>query len=65
MMEACRDACGFGMSEKPCPFEENGDLGCCAECSTMSTLRWVLGEKSKPSRNGQDLFIEVIDSMRE
>lgn len=57
----CRNASGFGMSEKNCPAEKGRRKGCCAECSMPATLLWVLEDDTKASANGQD---ELINALR-
>ena len=59
-MQACNAVAGWGMSDGPCPFSVDGSDGCCAECSTCSTLEWVLGDDSRPSRNGQDVLVDMM-----
>ena len=64
-MEQCAAVNGWGMSEGPCPFESDGERGCCAECSTMSTLQWVLGNSDSPNKNGQDQVIDALMNLGE
>lgn len=59
-MDACNAVAGFGVSNGPCPFNEDGSKGCCAECSTLSTLYWVLGDGKKPNINGQGALINMF-----
>lgn len=59
-LNQCQNVVGFGMSEGPCPFNDDGSEGCCAECTTMSTLEWVLGNDSSPNHNGQNALIDTI-----
>ena len=60
LLSKCEKVADFGMSKGPCPFDERGKAGCCAECSTHSTLQWVLGKDNNPSHNAQDLMGEAL-----
>jgi hypothetical protein len=62
-MDACNAVAGCGMSDGPCPFREDGEKGCCAECSTISTLAWVLGNEGSPSKNGQEAVIDMFSNI--
>ena len=43
----CDDVRGLGLSKGPCPFGEDGEKGCCAECGAIGVLKWVLEEKEE------------------
>lgn len=60
LLSRCEKVADFGMSKGPCPVNEDGEGGCCAECSLLSTLRWVLGGDDNPSYNAQDLMGEAF-----
>lgn len=62
-LEKCNKVAGFGMSNGPCPFEKGRKKGCCAECSTPSTIQWVLGNKSKVTDNGQSNLINALNEL--
>ena len=59
-LTACEEACSYGLSSGPCPLRPDGRVGCCAECSAPSTLRWVLEEGDSPAANGQDALIAAF-----
>ena len=59
-IEKCSKVASFGISNGPCPFNDDGLEGCCAECSTMSTLQWVLKSSKSPNRNAQNIMIEKL-----
>ena len=61
-MDACNAVAGFGMSDGPCPFNKDGQDGCCAECSTLRTLAWVLGDDKKPNQNGQNALLDIFSN---
>jgi len=63
-IEACYEVASFGVSNGPCPFDEGGAEGCCAECSTISSLQWVLNDSARPNKNGQDLMFEALREFR-
>lgn len=63
LLSRCEKVADFGMSKGPCPVNEDGERGCCAECSTVSTLRWVLGGDDNPSYNAQDLMGEALKKL--
>lgn len=60
-LEKCDKVRDFGMSKGPCPFDGDGELGCCAECSTPATLDWVLiDERKNPTSNMQQVMIDIM-----
>jgi len=59
-MAECNTVASWDISDGPCPFNADGSEGCCAECSTLSTLAWVLGDTEKPNRNAQDVMINTF-----
>jgi hypothetical protein len=59
-LKKCDKVRGFGMSEGSCPFEKGRKRGCCAECSTPSTIQWVLENKGKPTDNAQNELINIF-----
>lgn len=61
-LDDCRKVQGFGLSEGPCPRESDGSVGCCAECSFPSAVKWVLGDEGNGSDNGQDNLINALRS---
>ena len=64
-LDECSVAAGWGMSEGPCPFDEEGEEGCCAECSFPSAMLWVLGISNKASANAQEVMINALGSAEE
>ena len=62
-IEKCEKERGFGMSKGPCPFSEDNKKGCCAECTMIYALYWVLGDEINPSKNGQDALIDAISGV--
>ena len=64
-MRKCDEVADWGISNGPCPFNDDGEEGCCAECSTPSTLRWVLGSNANASKNGQSHLIDVLSNVTE
>jgi len=60
-LEACNKVATWDISNGPCPFNSEGEEGCCAECSMPGSLRWVLNDNdSNPSANGQDNLINAF-----
>lgn len=59
-LDECLKVAGWGMSEGPCPLDDNGEEGCCAECSFPSAIQWVLGESVNPSYNAQNRMIDIF-----
>lgn len=65
LLKECEAVRDWGMSKGPCPVDEDGQRGCCAECSMPSALYWVLGEGDNPSHNSQDVLIELFKPNKE
>ncbi len=63
LLSKCKKVAAFGMSKGPCPLNEDGQEGCCAECSASNTLRWVLGGDDNPSHNAQDLMGKTLEGL--
>ena len=59
-LEKCSKVADWGMSNGPCPLNDNGESGCCAECSFPSGVEWVLGADINPSYNAQEKLIDVL-----
>jgi hypothetical protein len=59
-MNACNAVSGFGMSNGPCPFNKDGDIGCCAECNRFGMMEWMLGDDKNPTHNEQERMIEMV-----
>jgi len=60
-LKRCDKVRDFGMSKGKCPAEKGNKKGCCAECSTPSTLLWVLGAKVRMSDNMQNVLIDYFN----
>ena len=71
--KTCQDDClyeqsmDFGVTpeelaqmKKNCCEDWAEHLGCCAECSFPSAIRWVLGDDVDGSANGQQKLIETL-----
>lgn len=59
-LDKCHEVCTFTLSNGPCPLNDDGRKGCCAECSFPSAIQWVLSELDCPVLNGQEMLIEMM-----